>query len=81
MEGVFCWLKLSENKGALTEEQNGHKWPLSPTAVYPVVFLRAFSRAVTILWSHGGVLLPGLMSSALSRAERAVIGRAALGDD
>lgn len=49
-------------------------------AVYLVVFLRAFSRALKILWSHGGVFFPGFMSSALSRAERAEIGRSALGD-
>lgn len=48
--------------------------------VYPVFFLRAFSRALKILWSHEGILFPGLMSSALSRAERAEIGRTALGD-
>lgn len=62
------------------EEQ---KWPqgLCPTDVYLVGFLRAFSRALKILRSHVGVLFPGLMSPALSRADRAEIGRSALGDD
>lgn len=49
--------------------------------VYLVFFLRAFSRALKILWSHGGVLFPGPISSARSRAERAEIGRASIGDD
>lgn len=45
-----------------------------------MLFLRAFSRALKILRSHGGVRFPVLMSSALSRAERAEMGRTALGD-
>lgn len=49
--------------------------------VYLMVFLRAFSRAFKILWSAGEVRFPGLMSSALSRAESAEIERSALGDD
>lgn len=49
--------------------------------VYLVFFLRAFSRALKILRSQGGVLFPRPMSSARSRAERAEIGRASIGDD
>lgn len=41
--------------------------------------MRAFSKALKILASHD-VLLAGLMSSALSRADRAEIGRVAFGD-
>ena len=48
--------------------------------VYLPLFLRAFSRAWRILWSVG-VRFPELMSAALSRAERAEIGRSSLGDD
>lgn len=48
--------------------------------LYLLVFLRAFCRALKILWSPGGVLFPGLISSALSRAESAETGRSGLGD-
>lgn len=71
MEGLLSWLKLNGKERVLIEEQKGLRDVLP--SVYLVGFRRAFSRAVTILRSHCAALLPGLMSSALSRAERAEI--------